>query len=157
MLSRGPSVRRRGLGTRTTKCFRGHAQRLWCTHSERCGWQRRGRTHLSHTLPLAVFPHPRRSLCWIAIRHTFTQMRAPCTVYPSTINYLEVRRENCGGSRLEVGTNLLVDPFHLCPLSIRACRLRRHISIPGEIRIPAIRHHRFLRVPRSVFHAGLPW
>ena len=80
-----------------------------------------------------------------------------CTVYPSTINYLEVRRENCGGSKLEVGTNLLVDPFHLCPLSIRACRLRRHISIPGEIRIPAIRHHRFLRVPRSVFHAGLPW
>jgi hypothetical protein len=79
-LSREPGVRRRRLGTRTANCFRGHARRLWCTHYGRCGSQRRGRTGLSQALPLAVFPHPSRSLCWIAIRHTFYS--DACTVYP---------------------------------------------------------------------------
>ena len=55
------------------------ARRLGCTHYGRCGGQRRGRTGLSHTLPLAVFPHPGGSLCWIAIRHT-SNLDA-CTVY----------------------------------------------------------------------------
>jgi hypothetical protein len=76
-LSREPGVRRRRLGTRTANCFRGHARRLWCTHYGRCGSQRRGRTGLSRALPLALFPHPGRSLSGIAIGHGFPLMRAP--------------------------------------------------------------------------------
>jgi len=84
-LSHDPAVRRRGLGTRTIDCFRGDARALWCRQPGGCGSQRRGRTRLSRALPLAEFPHPRCSLCWIAIGHTFAQMRAPCTVHPQKV------------------------------------------------------------------------
>jgi len=62
-LSRDPCVRRRGLGTRTVNCFRGDARWLGCTHDRRCRGNRHGRTRSHFALPLAVFPHPSRSLC----------------------------------------------------------------------------------------------
>ena len=78
-LSRELGVRRRGLGTRTANCFRGHARRLWCTHIRSRGWLQHAGVYLSHALPLAVFPHPGRPLCWITIRHNFYS--DACTVY----------------------------------------------------------------------------
>jgi hypothetical protein len=74
-----PGVRRRGLGTRTSNCFRGHARRLRCTHPGKCRSQRSRAHPPSRALPPAVFPHPGRSLCWITIRHTFYS--DACSVY----------------------------------------------------------------------------
>jgi hypothetical protein len=72
-------VRRSGLRTRTFYCWAGESRRVWCSYERRCGCRRHGRTRLSRALPLAVFPHPGRSLCWIAIRHTFYS--DACSVY----------------------------------------------------------------------------
>jgi hypothetical protein len=71
-LSGSPGVRMRGLETRTVDCFREDTRGLWFRHPGGCGSQRCGRTGLSQALPLAVFPHPGRSLCWITIRHKFS-------------------------------------------------------------------------------------
>jgi len=68
--SQGHGLRKRGLGTRAANCFRGHWRRLWCTRCGRHAWQSGGRTGLPCALSLAVFPHPRCSLCWITIRHS---------------------------------------------------------------------------------------
>jgi len=80
--SGSPGVRMRGLGTRTVDCFREDTRGLWFRHPGGCGSQRCGRTGLSQALPLAVFPHPGRSLCWITIRHKFSGgvHRVPCTL-----------------------------------------------------------------------------
>ena len=88
-LSRDPCVRRRGLGTRTVNCFRGDARWLGCTHDRRCRGNRHGRTRSHFALPLAVFPHPSRSLCWIAIRHTF--YLDACTVYRVPVDGYDIR------------------------------------------------------------------
>ena len=64
-----PGAQRRGLRTRSLYYRPGGGRRLWCTHARRCQWQRRGRMHLSHAFPPAVFPHPRCSPCSIPIRH----------------------------------------------------------------------------------------
>jgi hypothetical protein len=62
---------------------------LRCTHDRGSGPSRRGRTRLSQALPPAVFPHPGRSLYWIAIRHTFYS--DACIVYRVPVDGYDIR------------------------------------------------------------------
>jgi hypothetical protein len=95
-----PGVRRCGLWTRSLYYSLEDARRLWCAHDRRCGGNRHGRTYPWAVLPLAVFPHPSRPLCWIAIRHSFTRMRVP--VYRVPCNHWNLK------SRLMLGRRVCV-------------------------------------------------
>jgi hypothetical protein len=81
-LSHETGVRGHGLRTCSLYCRPGGARRLRCTRGRRWRSKRRGCTCSYFALPPAVFPHPRCSLCWITIGHTFysdayTVYRAP--------------------------------------------------------------------------------
>jgi hypothetical protein len=75
--SRWGTLRRCGLKTRNTNSRRVDVRGLGRTNTRRWRWRRRRRTCPPHALPPAVFPHPGRSISWIAIGHGFPLMRAP--------------------------------------------------------------------------------
>jgi hypothetical protein len=68
---------------------------------------RHGRTYLRRALPLAVFPPPRRPLCWIPIKHRVAWMRAPCSFQrsrrPGKHNPTQVDGSGVGGVRANAG------------------------------------------------------
>jgi len=89
-LSGSPGVRRRELGARPLNCSPGGARGLWCSRDRGWGWNQCGRTYPCPALPPAVFPHPCRSLCWIAIGHTFQS--DACTVHRVPLNDLRHKK-----------------------------------------------------------------
>ena len=77
-----PGLRTRELASWSLYDAHRHPRRLWCTRYRRGELTRHRCTHFRRVLPLAVFPHPRCSPCWITIRHKLMGCvhRAPCTL-----------------------------------------------------------------------------
>jgi hypothetical protein len=88
-LSHEPDFRRRGLRVGPLNHSAEDTRRLRCTRGRRWRSKRHGRTCPYFVLPPAVFPHPCRSLCWIAIRHTFYS--DACTVYRVPVDGYDIR------------------------------------------------------------------